>query len=286
MPKTTWIFVVLFTALGLFGILGLQLRQRAFDLHVARTDAYDARTFAEGAMKTNFALSEALITARTQIELLENNIQQVATAQSELEKTLRGQLESKDVTISELQGKLTVNILDRVLFDSGAATLKPDGEEVLSKVAQILANHPNRQVQVIGHTDNVPIRGTTRGGFSDNWELSAGRAVAAVRFLQDKAGVDPHRLAAVGYGEFHPLAENTQPEGRAKNRRIAVVVMPEEIAPNDLPKISPSSPPHGVRPTSRSFPTNIPSTNTPAENPPPDPDTSLNPVNLKPPTGD
>ena len=75
-----------------------------------------------------------------------------------LEDEMRSDLESKDVTISNLQGKLTVNILDRVMFDSGEAVLKPDGEAVLRKIAAILAGHPELKIHVIGHTDNVPIR--------------------------------------------------------------------------------------------------------------------------------
>ena len=138
------------------------------------------------------------------------------------------------MAISELQGKLTVTILDRILFDSGEATLKLEGERVLQEIANVLAAHPKRQIHVIGHTDNVPIRATTWSRYPTNWELSTARATAAVRFLQEKAGVDPQRLGALGYGEHHPIADNATPEGRAKNRRIAIVILPEQFAPTDL----------------------------------------------------
>jgi chemotaxis protein MotB len=147
-------------------------------------------------------------------------------AQKGLEDQMRAALESRDVTISELQGRLTVNIVDRILFDSGEAVLKEEGEKLLSQIASVLAQHTNRQVHVIGHTDNVPIRRK----FASNWELSTARATAAVRFLQEHAGVDPRRLAAVGCGEFRPIAPNTSAEGRAKNRRIEVVVLPLEVS--------------------------------------------------------
>jgi len=158
----------------------------------------------------------------------------VEKTQQGLEQQLRSELESRDITISELQGRLTVNILDRVLFDSGEARLKPEGETVLRKVAEVLTRHPKRAVQVVGHTDNAPIRGRTAEGFTDNWALSAGRAVAAVRFLSGVAGVDPQRLSAMGCGEFHPLASNETSEGRSRNRRIAVVVLPGEFGAPDL----------------------------------------------------
>jgi chemotaxis protein MotB len=152
---------------------------------------------------------------------------------------MRSALQSKDITISELQGKLTVNILDRILFDSGEAVLKEEGEKVLQQIATVLAQHPNRQIHVIGHTDNVPIRVSTRSRFASNWELSTARAIAAVRFLQEQAQVDPRRLGAVGYGEFQPVADNSTAEGRAKNRRIAVVILPEIFTPLEKPPPAP-----------------------------------------------
>lgn len=146
-----------------------------------------------------------------------------------LEDEMRSDLESRDVTISNLQGKLTVTILDRVMFDSGEAVLRPDGESVLRKIAAILAGHPELKIHVIGHTDNVPIRNR----FASNWELSAARALAAVHFFTKKAGVDPRRLGAVGYGEYRPIADNATAEGRARNRRIAITILPDELAGAD-----------------------------------------------------
>jgi chemotaxis protein MotB len=154
----------------------------------------------------------------------------VGQSAKRLEDEMRSDLESKDVTISKLQGKLTVNILDRVMFDSGEAVLKPDGETVLRKVAGILAAHPELKIHVIGHTDNVPIRSR----FSSNWELSTARALAAVHFLTEKAGVSPTRVGAVGYGEFRPLADNSTAAGRARNRRIAITILPDELAGIDV----------------------------------------------------
>jgi chemotaxis protein MotB len=79
----------------------------------------------------------------------------------------------------------------------------------------------------------VPIRSNSQGKFASNWELSAARALAAVHFLTERAGVDPHRVGAVGYGEFRPVADNSTPEGRAKNRRIAITILPDEFTTPD-----------------------------------------------------
>ena len=152
-----------------------------------------------------------------------------------LEEQMRAELESKDVTISKLQGKLTVNILDRILFDSGEAVVRTDGEAVLQKIAAFLAQHPELKIHVIGHTDNVPIRAGARSRFASNWELSTARALAAVRFLTERAGVSPQRLGAVGYGEFRPIADNATAEGRARNRRIAITILADELAGADIP---------------------------------------------------
>jgi chemotaxis protein MotB len=185
-------------------------------------------------------LSQARAENQTNQDLIAGLKTQVADLQKEkelagqmskgLEDEMRSDLESKDVTISKLQGKLTVTILDRVMFDSGEAVLKPDGAAVMQKIAGVLAAHPGLKIHVIGHTDNVPIRSNAQSRFASNWELSTARALAAVHFLTEKAGVDPRRVGAVGYGEFRPIADNSTPEGRAKNRRIAVTILSDELA--------------------------------------------------------
>ena len=135
---------------------------------------------------------------------------------------MRSDLQSKDVTISKLQGKLTVNILDRILFDSGEAVLKPDGEAVLQKIAAILAQHPELKIHVVGHTDNVPIHTQQ---YASNWELSSGRASSVARLLLKHANVHAQGLSVSGYAEFHPVADNGTEEGRARNRRVDIVVL-------------------------------------------------------------
>jgi chemotaxis protein MotB len=225
---------VVIVALGI-GLLAVwtshrQLRRQLDSLQSAWTTATNDLAAASTKMillqHTNNNLQARLA------ELEQEKVQTVKSARS-LEDQLRAELESKDVTISKLQGKLTVNILDRILFDSGEAILKPDGEVVLQKVASILRQHPEIKVHVIGHTDNVPIRATARSRFPSNWELSTERALTAVRFLTEHAGVPPQRLGAVGYGEFRPIADNTTAEGRARNRRIAITILPDELVGAD-----------------------------------------------------
>ena len=111
----------------------------------------------------------------------------------------------------------------------------------MRKIAAILQEHPQLAIHVIGHTDNVPIRPTAQSRFASNWELSAARALAAVHFLTERAGVDPRRVGAMGYGEYRPVADNATAEGRAKNRRIAITILPEELIPADAAPAVPSA---------------------------------------------
>ncbi|MBI3879650.1 MAG: OmpA family protein [Verrucomicrobia bacterium] len=230
MPKQTWIVATILSALVILAFVGLSVLEKTREVDRLRDELEHARAALAARQTHAEQLKETLTQAQEQIAALQATEQK----QSSLEQQMRAALESKDITISQLQGKLTVSILDRILFDSGEADVKPEGHEVLRKIAGLLAQVPNRQIHVVGHTDNVPITGNLARKYPTNWELSAARATAAVRFLHDHAGVDARRLGAVGYGEFQPLADNSTPEGRARNRRIAIVVLPEEITPSDV----------------------------------------------------
>ncbi len=236
MTKQTWTIAAFLTGTLALAILWLQARGAVASREEALGRLQTLVEQSAALSETNRHLSTELERIRSEAAELQEQVEQSTQARLSMEQQFRSDLESKDVTISELQGRLTVNILDRVLFDSGEARLKPDGEAVLAKVAVLLAKYPSRQVQVAGHTDDVPIRNRTADGFTDNWGLSAGRATAAVKCLVEKGGVDPKRIAAVGFGEFRPVADNATPEGRARNRRIAVVVLPEEVAPVERPQ--------------------------------------------------
>ena len=240
MPKHTWTIAGFLSALVLMAIGFLQYRSQQGALDRAEAAAHESEKALVAARSEQTNLVATLQASADRIAELESAMTEATQKRSGLEEQMRQEVQSRDVTISELRGRLTVDILDRVLFDSGESRLKPEGEAILARVAQVLSRFPGRALQVVGHTDNVPIRNRTPDGFTDNWALSAGRAVSAVRFLVDKAGVDPRRLTAVGCGEFHPLAPNDAPEGRARNRRIAIVVLPEELAATDLPKPKPA----------------------------------------------
>ncbi|BAN69594.1 flagellar motor protein MotD [endosymbiont of unidentified scaly snail isolate Monju] len=119
--------------------------------------------------------------------------------------------------------RIEVDMKARLLFSSGDARLSADAMNALGQVARSLVAIPN-PIQVEGHTDNVPIANAV---YRSNWELSAARAASVVQFLQSQ-GVDPRRLAAVGRGEYHPIADNSSEEGRARNRRVTLLILGQE----------------------------------------------------------
>ena len=145
-------------------------------------------------------------------------------AQQRLKENLKTLIEDKSLGVEKVNDRLVLELSDKILFDSGSDQLRNEGLPVLANVAKVLgARVQGTQIQVGGHTDNVPLGTANR--FGSNWALSAARAVNVVRFLESAGGIDPSRLSAVGYGEYQPIAANALPEGRAKNRRIEIVLL-------------------------------------------------------------
>jgi chemotaxis protein MotB len=131
-------------------------------------------------------------------------------------------IDAGSLRVALRDGRMMLVLSNDVLFDSGRVELKQAGRDALAEIAAVLATIPDRHFQVAGHTDTVPIN-TAR--FPSNWELSTGRAVEVTRFLIGK-GVAPGELSAAGYGEFDPVASNDTTEGKARNRRIEITVVP------------------------------------------------------------
>ncbi len=147
----------------------------------------------------------------------------VSTVEQDLGKTLDRMVQDKSLSIERNQGKLIVNLSNQVLFDSGQADIKPAGLDILRRLARMLNTElADLDVQVLGHTDNIPVRGR----FGNNWALSSARAVNVVSFLEEDAGVEGARLSAIGHGEFQPIAPNDSPGQRARNRRIELILTP------------------------------------------------------------
>ncbi|MBN1142637.1 MAG: OmpA family protein [Deltaproteobacteria bacterium] len=157
----------------------------------------------------------------------ENRLAELQKTYDTLVKTMEEELRSGEMTISELQGKLTVNLVEKILFDSGSAEVNPKGLQVLKRVGAVLKQVEGKEIRVEGHSDNLPISSRLKDAFPTNWELSAARALHVVRFLQEQAGVPGEALSACGFAHYQPVADNRTPEGRARNRRIQIVLVPK-----------------------------------------------------------
>lgn len=147
----------------------------------------------------------------------------LAAVEDELTDNLSGFIDKDLVSVNRTDRGIEVEMKSKMLFTSGSARLSRDSLGVLKGVAQIIKPLSN-QIRVEGHTDNVPIKTVS---FPSNWELSAARAASVVH-LFTRFGVDSSRMAAIGFGEFRPIAANDQEEGRQKNRRVAMVIMAGE----------------------------------------------------------
>ena len=145
-----------------------------------------------------------------------------------IESSLKDQIATKDIELVESNEQLKMVLVDTILFESGSTQLTEEGEALLSVIAKSIKDYEEQRVVVEGHTDNKPIRSPLKNTFPSNWELSAARAAAVVRFLQIQGMVDPQRLSVQGYSFYHPVASNKTEEGRRQNRRIEIILSPQK----------------------------------------------------------
>ncbi len=144
----------------------------------------------------------------------------------DLTKKLEKEIQQGQIQITEMKNRLTMTMVDKIIFPSGSAEISKEGKEVLDKVTAILKEVKDKRIQVEGHTDNVRIVSVLKKRFPTNWELSTARATEVVRYLQETGGLDPKLLSATGYSEYQPVAPNDTDEGKHKNRRIEIVLLP------------------------------------------------------------
>ena len=186
--------------------------------------------------------NETLTKSTTQLTEEKGQLEAKSKQYEELAGSLKGQIESGQVEISELRGKMTVKLKDKVVFSSGSAAINKQGRDALDAVAKAFQGLQGKTVVVAGYTDNVPVAG--KGAFKDNWDLSTARAVSVVRYLQTK-GVEPKMLGAAGFAEYRPLAPNDTADGRSQNRRIEIALTAADYTPPvvETPTAQPAAPP-------------------------------------------
>lgn len=175
----------------------------------------------EIAAKEN-ALEEKDAKIKSLQEILDKQKSGLSALKANISKAL-GNFKAEDLSVHSKNGKVYVSLSEKLLFASGSAEVNAEGKKALEKLAQALKENPEIEIMVEGHTDSIPIKIK----FQDNWALSVARSTAIVRILTQDYGIDPKRIIASGHSEFDPLADNSTPEGRAKNRRTEIILSPK-----------------------------------------------------------
>jgi chemotaxis protein MotB len=201
------------------------LEQQLGDLREQRAALEKDKTSLQREQAALRAENEAL--DRERMKLLETS-KQSQSQYDALARELKEEVQKGQLQVRQYKDMLTVDVAEQLFFDSGRATLKETGKEVLKRVADAIKSDDDKAIRVVGHTDNVPISGALQKTYATNWELSVARATTVVRFLQE-AGIEPERLLATGRAEYAPVAANDSPEGRQKNRRIEITLINKNL---------------------------------------------------------
>jgi chemotaxis protein MotB len=172
-------------------------------------------------------LHSQLINLKGQKVLSEIKKGQLKSTYEALISDLKKQIENQEITIEAFKDKISVTLVDRILFEFGKASITIEGEKILEKVGEILKTIQGKQIRIVGHTDNIPIMAKYRYKFPSNWELSAARAAAVIRYFQNNIHLDPKNLEAVGQSFYEPIASNETSQGRAQNRRVEIIISPQ-----------------------------------------------------------
>lgn len=161
------------------------------------------------------------------VEEKEQQLSDLEKAKLELEESLKKEIGDYQAKLQMTERGLVITFVSEIFFDSGKAEIRADGKPALAKVAQVLNKEVvDSNVAIEGHTDNDPIKHST---WQSNWELSSGRALAVVHYLIDDCKVNPKRLSANGYGQYHPVAPNDTLQNKQKNRRVEIVILPKNV---------------------------------------------------------
>ena len=198
---------------------------------VAATTIWRGMGTIEDLRETQGSLARQLAQTRAELEEErrvraehEEALEQVQGSYQGLVEKLEKELQKGQIEIYRLRGRLQIRAVEQLLFESGSDTVKPEGQEVLATVAQELGQRLTGLIRIEGHTDSLPI---SNARFPSNWELSSARAIAVLRVLA-RNGVATERLSAAAMGPYRPIADNETREGRARNRRIEIVIVPED----------------------------------------------------------
>ena len=199
----------------------LDIQDKLDKERAAKAELDQQRERLEAEKKDLLALKEELSKS---VQSKDEELSKLKGTYDELQDKMKAEIAKGDIQLTNAGGRLKVDLIDKVLFDSGEADISKRGEEVLARVGAVLARMEDKQIQVSGHTDDAPISARLLNQYPTNWELSAARAIAVVHYLQDTAKLDPTRLAALAFSQYAPVSK----KDRAANRRLEIVVAPRQ----------------------------------------------------------
>jgi chemotaxis protein MotB len=223
-----WLLVCALLGLGGFGYwyghrpIADELQKKEVELAKAQGELTHLQTAANSAKADLDKAQDDLKQAKADLQQSAQQKDADAKLLEELKKQAGGG------EVQGANGQITVTMVDKVLFKSGEAELSPEGEKVLMGLGGVLKN-ADKLVEVAGHADNQPVKSEVRELYPTNWELSASRATNVCRYLQEVVGINPRRLKAAEYSSYRPVASNASEKGRAKNRRIEILLLPNRI---------------------------------------------------------
>lgn len=188
------------------------------------------------------AKEQALAAENTRLEALKKQLEDRSNRVAELESVIAAKdkamtdlknaiskaltdFEGKGLTVEQRNGKVYISMENKLLFNSGSWAVGAEGRKAVQQLGSVLADNPDIAILIEGHTDDVPYKGNAQ--LSGNWDLSTKRATAIVNILRENASIVPENLTAAGRGEFAPVSTNDTSEGKAKNRRIEVILTPK-----------------------------------------------------------
>lgn len=200
--------------------------QLSQDLNKLQTQTAYLKNINQQQQENIRALKLELEKRRSVIQLQGKVIQLLDDTKKTIETSLKDQIVAQQIEVVEVDDRLKVIFIDKILFDSGSVEINPGGKELLRIMAGSLKEANDHEIVVEGHTDNVPLSAALRKRFPSNWELSTARAAAVARFLQREGGIRPERLSVRGYSFYRPVASNKAEEGRHQNRRIEIILGP------------------------------------------------------------
>lgn len=231
-----WVLLVLVIAVaaaaGYFGY-GLFNEERQKALAALKAGEESAAKVGELTARVT-ELETAKGTLEADLKAKEEELAKLRATYDSLNSQLQEEIAKGEISLTQQGERIQVDLVDKILFASGQAEITERGQEILKRLGGAIANVENKLIQVSGHTDDAPPVREIAEKYPTNWELSAARATNVTRFLAEKGGVPAKRLVAAAHGQFHPIATNANPTGRARNRRIEILLTPKvDLKPVD-----------------------------------------------------